>query len=91
MLSSVLVGCVVRAAARSIQVFVVGRVVQGVGGAVFAVSYGVVRDQARSGRVPGRIGLLSAMLAAGGALWLVLPVPLSRISATTGSSRSHWP
>jgi MFS family permease len=74
-LISVMVGCVVCAAARSIQVFVIGRILQGVGGAVFAVSYGVVRDQAPSGRIAGRIGLLSAMLAVGGALGLVLAGP----------------
>lgn len=74
-LTSVLAGCMVCAVARSIQVFIAGRVLQGVGGAVFAVSYGVVRDQAPSGRVAGRIGLLSAMLAVGGALGLVLAGP----------------
>jgi MFS family permease len=74
-LGSVFIGCVVCAVARSIQVFVVGRVLQGAGGAVFAVSYAVVRDQAPAGRVAGRIGLLSAMLAVGGALGLVLAGP----------------
>lgn len=83
-LSSVLAGCVACAVARSIQVFVVGRVLQGVGGAVFAVSYGVVRDQAPAGRVAGRIGLLSAMLAVGGALGLVLAGP------TVAHFGYHW-
>lgn len=83
-LSAVLVGCIVCAGARSIQVLVAGRILQGTGGAVIAVLYGIVRDQAPAGRIAGRIGLLSSMLAVGGGLGLVLAGP---VSARLGY---HW-
>jgi MFS family permease len=54
-----LVGSVIAALAPSIGVLVVGRLVQGAGGAVFPLSFALVREQLSSGKVRAGIGVLT--------------------------------
>jgi MFS family permease len=54
----------------------VGRVIQGLGGAVFPVSFGIIRDEFPAARVPSAVGVLSAVIAAGGGLGIVLCGPI---------------
>ena len=51
---------------------IVGRVIQGVAGGVFPLSFGIIRDTFPRERVPGAIGLLSAMFGIGGGIGLPL-------------------
>ncbi|MER6984664.1 MFS transporter, partial [Streptomyces carpinensis] len=67
----VLAGCLLAALAPSIGVLIVARVVQGVGGALFPLSFGIIRDEFAPAEVPGSIGNLSAVIAAGGAVGMV--------------------
>jgi MFS family permease len=53
-------------------VLIVARVVQGVAGGIFPLSFGIVRDEFPRDRVPGSIGLMSAILGIGGGLGLVV-------------------
>jgi MFS family permease len=75
-LLAVAAGCVVAALAPSLPVLLAGRVVQGLGGAVFAVSFGILRDEFPAHRVPSAVGVLSAVIAAGGGLGVVLAGPV---------------
>jgi EmrB/QacA subfamily drug resistance transporter len=66
------VGSLICAVAPSIGVLVLGRVVQGAGGAIFPLSFGIIRDEFPRDRVASSIGLISATFGIGGGLGLVL-------------------
>ncbi|AWS41747.1 MFS transporter [Streptosporangium sp. 'caverna'] len=70
------VGCLLAAIAPNIGVLIVARVIQGVGGAVFPLSFGIIRDEFPRTRVPSAIGAMSALIAAGGGLGIVLAGPI---------------
>lgn len=57
---------------RSIALLVLGRVVQGVGGAIFPLSFGIIRDEFPPDRVATSIGIVSSTFGIGGGLGLVL-------------------
>jgi EmrB/QacA subfamily drug resistance transporter len=69
-------GTFVAAIATSLAVLVLGRVVQGFGGAVFPLSFGIIRDEFPAERVAGGIALLSAILGVGGGIGIVLAGPI---------------
>ncbi|GAA1617186.1 MFS transporter [Kribbella sancticallisti] len=75
-LAAVAAGSLIAALAPNIAVLIVGRVVQGLGGAIFPLSFGIVRDEFPSERVPSLVGILSAVIAAGGGLGIVLAGPV---------------
>ncbi|WP_333776550.1 MFS transporter [Streptomyces sp. IBSBF 3136] len=75
-LVTVLAGCLVAALAPSIGVLIVARVVQGVGGALFPLSFGIIRDEFASSDVSGSISNLSAVIAAGGGVGIVAAGPI---------------
>ncbi|MEU1511414.1 MFS transporter [Streptomyces sp. NPDC005811] len=75
-LLAVLVGCLLAALAPDIGVLVVARVIQGIGGALFPLSFGIIRDEFPAVEVPGRIGSLSAVIAAGGGVGMVAAGPI---------------
>ncbi|MEW2354101.1 MFS transporter [Spirillospora sp. NPDC029432] len=70
------VGCAVAALASGIGVLILARVIQGVAGAVFPLSYGIIRDRFPAGRVASGVGAISAVIAAGGGLGLVAAGPI---------------
>jgi EmrB/QacA subfamily drug resistance transporter len=57
---------------HSIGVLIIGRVIQGVGGAIFPLSFGIVRDEFPPERVAASIGTLSSVFGIGGGAGLVL-------------------
>jgi len=65
-------GNVVSALGSSLELVVAGRVLQGIGGGIFPLAIGIVRDEFPRERVAGSIGLLSAIAGIGGGLGLVL-------------------
>ena len=62
--------------AHSIEVMIIARVIQGAGGAVFPLSFGIIRDEFPRDRVPQGIALISAILGIGGGLGIVLSGPI---------------
>ena len=83
-LSAVALGSVVAALAPSLPVLLAGRVLQGLGGAVFPLGFGIVRDVFPADRVAPRIGALSAVMAIGSGLGTVLAGPLSTFLSWRG-------
>ncbi len=77
-------GVVLSGLASSLELLVAGRVVQGVGGALFPLAFGIIRDELPAERVAGAIGFISATLGAGGGLGITLAGP---IAARLGY---HW-
>lgn len=76
-LAVLVAGSVICAVADSIGVLVLGRVIQGAGGGIFPVAFGIVRDEFPPSRLPLAVALLSAMLAIGGGAGTVLAGPIT--------------
>ncbi|MGW1721494.1 MFS transporter [Streptomyces sp. NPDC002306] len=75
-LVAVLAGCLLAALAPNIGVLILARVVQGVGGALFPLSFGIIRDEFAASEVSGSISNLSAVIAAGGGVGMVAAGPI---------------
>ncbi len=69
-------GALVSALATSIGVMIAGRVIQGIGGAVFPLAFAIIRDEFPRERVPVAIAMMSALLGIGGGLGIVLAGPI---------------
>jgi EmrB/QacA subfamily drug resistance transporter len=65
-------GTLLAALAGSLPVLIVARIIQGVAGGIFPLSFAIVRDEFPADRVAGSIGLMSAILGVGGGLGLVV-------------------
>jgi EmrB/QacA subfamily drug resistance transporter len=65
-------GTLVSALSTSLEVMVVGRIIQGAGGGIFPLAFGIVRDEFPAEEVPGSIGILSSILGVGGGIGIVL-------------------
>jgi EmrB/QacA subfamily drug resistance transporter len=65
-------GSVVSALGDTLEVVVAGRVLQGVGGGIFPLCFGIIRDEFPRERVGQSIGLISATLGIGGGVGLVI-------------------
>jgi EmrB/QacA subfamily drug resistance transporter len=65
-------GTLMSALATSLPVLIAGRVVQGIGGGIFPLAFGIIRDEFPRERVAGGIGLMSAILGIGGGAGIVL-------------------
>jgi MFS family permease len=70
------VGSLISALATAVPVMLVGRVIQGAGGAVFPLAFGIIRDEFPADRVAGAIGVMSAILGAGAGAGIVLAGPI---------------
>lgn len=75
-LAALAVGSLLAAVAPSIGVMIVARVIQGVGGGVLPLTFGIIRDEFPRDRVAAAIGTSSALLAVGGGVGLVIAGPV---------------
>ena len=66
------VGTAVSALSTSLLPMVVGRVIQGAGGGIFPLAFGIVRDEFPRDKVAGSIGLMSSILGVGGGIGIVI-------------------
>jgi EmrB/QacA subfamily drug resistance transporter len=66
------VGTLVAALSQSLEVLIVGRVIQGVGGGIFPLAFSIARDEFPRDKVAGSIGLMSSILGVGGGCGLVV-------------------
>jgi MFS family permease len=77
-------GSILAALSTSIGVLIVARAIQGVGGGVIPLSFGIIRDEFPREKVAGAVGVIAALLAVGGGLGLVLAGPI------VNSLSYHW-
>jgi EmrB/QacA subfamily drug resistance transporter len=70
------VGTALAGLATSIGLMIVARVIQGAGGAVFPLAFGIIRDEFPRERVPQGIAMISAILGIGGGAGIVLAGPI---------------
>src|SRR4051794_38069765 len=65
-------GSIVSALGSSLEIIVAGRVLQGVGGGIFPLCFGIIRDEFPREKVASSIGLISATFGIGGGVGLVV-------------------
>ena len=70
------IGTLVSALATSLPVMLTGRIIQGAGGAVFPLAFGIIRGLFPADRVVGGIGFLSSILGVGAGLGIVMAGPI---------------
>lgn len=75
-LGGVSVGTFLAALATSLPVMIGARLIQGLGGAIFPLAFGIIRDEFPAERVAGGIALISGLLGIGGGLGIVLSGPI---------------
>jgi EmrB/QacA subfamily drug resistance transporter len=71
-------GTVLAGLSTSIGLMIAARVIQGAGGAIFPLAFGIIRDEFPAERVPHGIALISAILGIGGGLGIVLAGPITQ-------------
>ena len=65
-------GSLIAALATTLPVLIAARAIQGIGGAMFPLAFGIIRDEFPRERVAGGIALISGLLGIGGGLGIVL-------------------
>jgi EmrB/QacA subfamily drug resistance transporter len=75
-LGALAVGSLLAAIAPSIGVLIAARAIQGVGGGVLPLTFGIIRDEFPRDKVAGAVGTSAALLAVGGGFGLVLAGPI---------------
>jgi EmrB/QacA subfamily drug resistance transporter len=75
-LGAIAIGSALAAVAPTIWVLIAGRVLQGVGAAVFPLTFAVIRDEFPPERVSSAVGAIAAVIATGGGAGVVLAGPV---------------
>ena len=69
-------GTLLAALATTLPVMIGARTIQGLGGAIFPLAFGIVRDEFPRERVAGGIALISGLLGVGAGLGIILAGPI---------------
>ncbi len=75
-LAALTAGSLIAALTSSIAVMIAARTLQGLGGAVFPLAFGIIRDEFPRERVAAAIGGISTLLGVGSGLGIVLAGPI---------------
>jgi EmrB/QacA subfamily drug resistance transporter len=78
-LAALAAGSLIAAVAPSIGVMIVARVIQGMGGGMLPLAFGIIRDEFPREKVTGAVGVLASLTAAGGGLGIVLAGPIVNV------------
>ena len=76
-LAALALGSLLAALAGSIGLLITARVVQGVGGGVLPLAFGIIRDEFTADRVSGAVGSLATLTAIGGSAGTVIAGPIN--------------
>ena len=69
-------GSLLAAVASSIGVMIIARVIQGIGGGVLPLSFGIIRDEFPAAKITGAVGGIASLSAVGSGLGVVLAGPI---------------
>ena len=75
-LTSLALGSLLAALATSLSIMIIARVIQGVGGGVLPLAFGIIRDEFPVVKVGGAVGLIAAVSAMGAGFGIVLAGPI---------------
>src|SRR6516162_8804488 len=75
-LAALAAGSLMAALASSIGVMIVARVIQGAGGGMIPVAFGIIRDEFPAGKVATAVGTIAGLTSVGGGLGIVLAGPI---------------
>jgi EmrB/QacA subfamily drug resistance transporter len=75
-LSALALGSVLAGLSNSIGLLIVARAIQGIGGAVLPLAFGIIRDEFPALKVAGGVGIVAAMAAVGAGAGIVLAGPI---------------
>jgi EmrB/QacA subfamily drug resistance transporter len=75
-LAALAAGTLLAAVANSLWLLLVARAIQGLGGAVFPLSFGIIRDEFPRERVASGIGLISMLIGAGSGIGIIIGGPV---------------
>jgi len=75
-LAALAFGSLLAGLSQSIGLLILARAVQGIGGAVLPLSFGIIRDEFPATRVATGVGVVAAMAAVGGGAGIVLAGPI---------------
>jgi EmrB/QacA subfamily drug resistance transporter len=75
-LGALALGSLLAALATNMEVMIIARVIQGVGGGVLPLAFGIVRDEFPKEKVSGAVGLIASLTAVGAGLGIVLAGPI---------------
>ena len=75
-LAALAAGSLLAAVASSITVMIIARVIQGVGGGMVPVAFGIIRDEFPVSKVAGAVGALASLTAVGAGLGIVIAGPI---------------
>ncbi|MBU3067076.1 MFS transporter [Nocardia sp. NEAU-G5] len=70
------VGSLIAALTTSVSVMIVARVIQGLGGGVIPLAFGIIRDEFPVKKLNGAVGIASSLIAVGSGIGLVLAGPI---------------
>jgi EmrB/QacA subfamily drug resistance transporter len=70
------VGSLLAALAGSLTIMIIARVIQGIGGGVLPLAFGIIRDEFPEEKVSGAVGMIAALAAAGAGFGIVLAGPI---------------
>jgi EmrB/QacA subfamily drug resistance transporter len=77
-------GSLLAAIATNVTVLIVARVIQGIGGGVLPLSFGIIRDEFPKDKVSGAVGNIASLSAVGAGLGIVLAGPI------VSTLNYHW-
>ncbi|MBC2638115.1 MULTISPECIES: MFS transporter [unclassified Rhodococcus (in: high G+C Gram-positive bacteria)] len=77
-------GSLLAALATSLSVMIAARVIQGIGGGVLPLAFGIIRDEFPEDKVVGAVGIIAALTAVGAGLGIVLAGPIVAVLSY------HW-
>lgn len=69
-------GSLIAALATNVTVMVIARVIQGVGGGVLPLAFGIIRDEFPKAKVAGAVGLIASLSAVGAGAGIVVAGPI---------------
>ena len=75
-LGALAVGSLLAALATNVTVMIIARAIQGIGGGVLPLAFGIIRDEFPREKLNGAVGAIASLTAVGGGLGIVLAGPI---------------
>jgi EmrB/QacA subfamily drug resistance transporter len=83
-LAALAAGSLLAALATNVTVMIIARVIQGIGGGVLPLAFGIVRDEFPREKLAGAVGAIASLTAVGAGLGIVLAGPI------VNALNYHW-